>query len=179
MNAALNGLLVVHWLSAADAAAEAAGADDCAAEAAADAAGAAEAGAADGAGVDAEPHAARSTVTNPTTNANRALRLAPFTGKPPRLPIFTNVPSALLRNTPASGGHERSRAGPHWDRPSARRRQRSSCSTGSRSRSRLAIRRPLSSARSQSPAEGRWSCDRGRACRAQRDLSRGACAPQG
>src|SRR5487761_2033711 len=87
MNAALNGLLVVHWLPAADAAAEAAGADDGAAEAAVDAAGAAEAGAADGAGVDAEPHAARSTVTNPTTNANRALRLAPFTGMPPRLPI--------------------------------------------------------------------------------------------
>src|SRR5450759_4576290 len=99
MNAALNGLLVVHWLPAVDAAAEAAGADDGAADAAAEAAGAADGGAADGAAVDAEPHAATSTVTNPTTNENRALRLAPITGLPPRLPIVTNVPSALPRHS--------------------------------------------------------------------------------
>jgi hypothetical protein len=91
MNAALYGLLAVHWLPAVDAAAEAAGADDAAADdAAADAAGAADAGAADagaddGAAVDDEPHAATSTATKPTTNENRALRLAPITGLPPRL----------------------------------------------------------------------------------------------
>jgi hypothetical protein len=102
MNAALNGLLVVHWLPAAEAAADGAadGATDGAVDAAVDAAGATEAGAADGDGVDAELHAANATVTNPTTNVIRALCLAPLTGLPPRLPFVLNVQSAQPRHSP-------------------------------------------------------------------------------
>jgi hypothetical protein len=102
MNAALNGLLVVHWLPAAEAAADGAadGATDGAVDAAVDAAGATEAGAADGDGVDAELHAANARVTNPTTNVIRALCLAPLTGLPPRLPFVLNVQSAQPRHSP-------------------------------------------------------------------------------
>src|SRR5450759_5073732 len=83
MNAALNGLPVVHSLPAVDAA----GAADAGATDAATADAGATDGASDAAGVAAELHAANSAVTNPSTTANRTLRLVLLTAMSPCLPI--------------------------------------------------------------------------------------------
>src|SRR5665647_1835426 len=94
MNAALNGLLVVHSLpavdAAADAAADAAGAADAGATDAAAADAGATDGASDAAGVAAELHAANSAVTDPSTTANRTLRLVLLTAMSPCLPIVVS-----------------------------------------------------------------------------------------
>ena len=118
-----------------------------------------------------------STVANPTTNETRALRLAPLTGLPPRLPIVTNVPRALPRALPRRVGTR----GPRWDPTGT---VQPPCDgdapPGQRDPAR-GVGWPsfvLSSVRSQGPADGRWSCDRGRAAAQQRVLSRGACARQ-
>lgn len=92
MNAALKGWLVVHWLAALDAPADAGAADAGAADAGAADAGAADAGAADaaetdGAGVAPDPHAAANAVTNPNAMDERTMSLVLNKAPPPCLSV--------------------------------------------------------------------------------------------
>ncbi len=106
-----------------------------------------------------------STVTNPTTNENRTLRLAPLTGLPPRLPIVTNVPSALPRHSLVGWALEVPGGTPRG--PSSRHATATLLLVNGIPLAESAGH-PSSSppCDHQGPADGRWSCDRGRACRA-------------